>query len=108
LIARDLTEQAESSESSISETSSDNEEERDVVESSECSMSETSSNEEEIANHGPNANGSSQGQQSMQMQEVKYNEEKIDDDFVNSPSLKRLRKSGMFCGDDNKKNDKTG
>ncbi|CAN6180899.1 unnamed protein product [Urochloa humidicola] len=116
----------ESSESSISETSSDSEEEilkhglkkrrRAVIESSESSISETSSDsEEEILKHGPAANSAGPGQQthrsSKQNQGVKYNEEsdhdddvgednnKVDYDFANSPGLKRLRKSGMFHGD---------
>lgn len=54
---------------------------------------------------GPAANGSSPGQRSRQKQQVEYNEEKVVD-FVNSPCLKRLRKSGMFCGDDSKKTTK--
>lgn len=87
---------------------------RAVIESSESSMSETSSDsEEEILENGPAANSAGPGQQtrrsSRQKQEVKYNEDsdnedvedddnKDVDDFVNSPVLKRLRKS-VFHGD---------
>lgn len=90
---------------------------RAVVEFSESSISETSSHcEEEVAEHGPAANGSRLGQRtrrsSWHKQEVKYNEEIDDDndvlnikvdDFVNSPGLKRLRKSFMFNGDHSNK-----
>ncbi|XP_062187200.1 uncharacterized protein LOC133890713 isoform X2 [Phragmites australis] len=88
---------------------------RAVVESSESSISETTSDsEEEVVEHGRAANSAGPGQQtrrsSRQKQEVKYNEESDDDDFeddgnkdddgfVNSPGLKRLRKSGLFHGD---------
>ncbi|CAL4890951.1 unnamed protein product [Urochloa decumbens] len=80
----------------------------------ESSISETSSDsEEEIHEHGPAANSAGPGQQirrsSRQKQEVNYSEEieddvedannNADDDFVNSPGLKRLRKSGLFHGD---------
>ncbi|CAN6357054.1 unnamed protein product [Urochloa humidicola] len=81
----------------------------------ESSISEASSDsEEEILEHGLAANGAGPGQQmrrsSRQKQEVKYNEESdddyvedannnADDDFANSPGLKRSRKSGMFHGD---------
>ncbi|KAG2596194.1 uncharacterized protein LOC120706244 [Panicum virgatum] len=91
---------------------------RAVIESSESSMSETSSDsEEEILEHGPAANSGGRGQQtrrsSRQKQEVKYNEDsdnedvedgtkKVDDDFVNSPVLKRLRKSGHGDHSNNK------
>lgn len=85
---------------------------RAVVESSESSISDTSSDSEDgILQHGPAANSAGPGQQtrrsSRQKQEVKYNEESdddveddvVDDDFVNSPALKRLRKSGPIYGD---------
>ncbi|KAL5224453.1 hypothetical protein ABZP36_011092 [Zizania latifolia] len=87
---------------------------RAVVESSESSISETSSsNEEEITVDGHAVSNVGLGQRprrsSRQKQEVKYNEDSDDDDtddvdgddgFVNSPSLKRLRKGGMFHGDE--------
>ncbi|XP_062189238.1 uncharacterized protein LOC133892460 [Phragmites australis] len=87
---------------------------RAVIESSESSISETTSDsEEEVVENGPAANSAGPGQQtrrsSRQKQEVKYNEESDDEDFedygnkddgfVNSPGLKRLRKSGLFHGD---------
>ncbi|CAL4950936.1 unnamed protein product [Urochloa decumbens] len=91
---------------------------RAVVESSESSMSETSSDsEEEFLEHGPAANSAGSSQQtrrsSRQKQDVKYNEDsddediediedddnKVDDASLNSPVLKRLRKSGMYHGD---------
>ncbi|KAF8657062.1 hypothetical protein HU200_060400 [Digitaria exilis] len=88
---------------------------RGVIESSESSISENSSDsEEEILEHGPVANSAGPGQQtrrsSRQKQEVKYTEDSdeedvedddnmVDNDFVNSPVLKRLRKSGVFHGD---------
>ncbi|CAN6348505.1 unnamed protein product [Urochloa humidicola] len=90
---------------------------RAVIESSESSISETSSDsEDEILEHGLAANSAGPGQQmrrsSRQKQEIKYNEESdddhvedannnADDDFANSPSLKRSRRSGMFHGDNN-------
>jgi curved DNA-binding protein CbpA len=82
---------------------------RGVIESS---ISETS--EEEIFEHGPAANSAVAGQQtrrsSRHKQEAKCNEDgddsevedddnNVDDDFVNSPGLKRLRKSGLFHND---------
>jgi hypothetical protein len=86
---------------------------RAVVESSD---SETSSDsEEDIVKQGPAANSTEPGQQtrrsSRQRQEVKYNEESDEDDIevdsskdvdgddediASPPSLKRLRKSGLF------------
>jgi curved DNA-binding protein CbpA len=87
---------------------------RAVIESSESSMSETSSDsEEEILKNGTASNSAGPGQQtrrsSRQKQEVKYNEDSDDEDvedddnngvdyFVDSPVLKRLRKS-VFHGD---------
>ncbi|CAN6338975.1 unnamed protein product [Urochloa humidicola] len=80
----------------------------------ESSISETSSDsEEEILEHGRAANSAGLGQQirrsSRQIQEVNYNEESdddvedannnADDDFASSPGLKRLKKSGLFHGD---------
>jgi hypothetical protein len=94
---------------------------RAVFESSESSISETSSDsEEEILKHGPSENSAGRGQQtrrsSRQKQEVKYNEDSGDDnddaedddntvkdDFVDSPALKRLRKNGLFHGDQSNK-----
>ncbi|KAL5200552.1 hypothetical protein ABZP36_021755 [Zizania latifolia] len=82
-----------------------------VVESSESSISGTSSDSEEYTTvNGHAASNVAPGQHprrsSRQKQEVKYKEESDDDDtdyhvngddgFVNPPSLKRLRKGGMF------------
>ncbi|PWZ11276.1 Chaperone protein DnaJ 1 [Zea mays] len=89
---------------------------RAAFESSESSISETSSDsEEEILKHGPSENRAGPGQQtrrsSRQKQEVKYNEDSdddnydaedgntVEDDFFGSPALKRLRKGGLFHGD---------
>ncbi|CAD6232393.1 unnamed protein product [Miscanthus lutarioriparius] len=88
---------------------------RVAFESSESSISETSSdNEEEVLKHGPSENSAEPAQQtrrsSRQKQEVRYNEDSddddvedddntVEDDFVGSPALKRLRRNGLFHGD---------
>ncbi|XP_066317374.1 uncharacterized protein [Miscanthus floridulus] len=91
---------------------------RAVFESSESSISETSSDsEEEILKHGPeNSAGPDQQtrRSSRQKQEVKYNENSdaedddntVEDDFVDSPTLKRLRKNGLFHGNQSNKTEK--
>ncbi|XP_066305948.1 uncharacterized protein [Miscanthus floridulus] len=88
---------------------------RVAFESSESSIAETSSDsEEEVLKHGPSTNSAGPAQQtrrsSRQKQEVRYNEDSddddvedddnaVEDDFVGSPALKRLRRSGLFHGD---------
>uniref|UniRef100_A0A0E0E2K8 J domain-containing protein n=1 Tax=Oryza meridionalis TaxID=40149 RepID=A0A0E0E2K8_9ORYZ len=87
-----------------------------MFESSESSASDTSTDsEEEIIEDGPAASNVGPDQHprrsSRQKQEVKYNEDSDGDDtdchgngddgFVSSPSLKRLRKGGLFHGGEN-------
>ena len=87
---------------------------RVAFESSESSISETSSDsEEEVLKHGLSENSTGPAQQtrrsSRQKQEVRCNEDSddgdvedddntVEDDFVGSPALKRLR-SGLVHGD---------